>query len=96
MNKNDSLYILFKTLTDTLPYEYSEHLNENTGCIEITKEDSTIVAYVTENKTEPGILDATSYDIEDNEPSPYGVARLDLIDPDVNILDAVTEIKQLF
>lgn len=96
MNKDDSLHILFKTLTDTLPYEYGEHLNRNTGYIEITKEDSTIVAYVTEDETEPGTIDATSYDTEDDELSPYGTARFDIMDPDFNILDAINEIKQLF
>lgn len=87
---------LFQLLTIALPYEYSEHLNKNTECIEITKEDSTIVAYITEDETEPGILNATSYDTEYNENSPYGVARFDIMDPDFNFLDAVDEIKQLF
>lgn len=87
---------LFQFLTVALPYEYSEHLNKNTECIEITKEDSTIVVYVTEDETEPGIINATSHDTEDNELSPYGTASFDTMDPDFNILDAVNEIKQLF
>lgn len=96
MNKNDNIPIFFKTIADILPYEYGEHLNENTECIEIIKEDSTIVVYVTEDETEPGILNAASYDTEDDESSPYGAARFDLMDPDLNILDAINEIKQLF
>lgn len=96
MNKDDNIHILFKTLTDILPYEYGEHLNKNTECIEITKKDSTTVVYVTEDETEPGTLNATSYDAEDDELSPYGTARFDPMDPDFNILDAVNEIKQLF
>lgn len=96
MNKNDNLHILFKTLADILPYEYGEHLNENTGYIEITKEDSTIVAFVTEDETEPGTLDATFYDTEDDTFPPYGTASFDTTDPDFNILDAVNEIKQFF
>lgn len=87
---------LFQFLTVALPYEYSEHFNKNTECIEITKQDSTIVAYVTEDETEPGILDATSYDTEDDTLPPYGTVRFDIMDPDFNLLDAVNEIKQLF
>lgn len=87
---------LFQFLVVALPYEYSEHLNKNTECIEITKEDSTIVVYITEDETEPGVLNATSYDIEHDEDSPYGVARFDLMDPDFNLLAAANEIKQLF
>lgn len=87
---------LFQFLIVALPYEYGEHLNKTTECIEITKEDSTIVVYVTEDETEPGILNATSYDIECDEDSPYGVARFDIMDPGFNLLDAVDEIKRLF
>lgn len=87
---------LFQFLTVALPYEYSEHLNKNTECIEITKEYSSIVVYVTEDETEPGILNATSYDIEYDENSPYGAACFDIMAPDFNLLDAVNEIKQLF
>lgn len=87
---------LFQFLIVALPYEYSEHLNKNTECIEITKEDSTIVVYVMEDKTEPGAFDAISYDAEDSESLPYGTVFFDTMDPDFNILDAVNEIKQLF
>lgn len=87
---------LFQFLLIALPYEYSEHLNKNTECIEITKEGSAIVAYITEDETEPGILNATSYDIEHDEDLPYGAARFDIMDPDSNLLDVVNEIKQLF
>lgn len=87
---------LFQFLIVALPYEYSEYLNKNTECIEITKEDSTIVVYVTEDKTEPGALNATSYDAEDDESLPCGTAFFDTMDPDFNVLDAVDEIKQLF
>lgn len=96
MNKGNNINILFKTLTDTLPYEYGEHLNKNAEYIEITKDDSTIVVYITEDETEPGTLNATSYDTKDDESLPYGTTRFDITDPDFNILDAVNEIKQLF
>lgn len=96
MNKNDNLHILFKTLTDLLPYEYGEYLTKDTKYIAITKQDSPIVAYVTEDETKPGVLYATSYDTENDELSPYSTVLLDIMDPDSNILDAINEIKQLF
>lgn len=96
MNKNDSLHILFKTLTDTLPYEYCEHLTEDTEYISITKKDSPLVVYIAEDETNPGTLDATSYDTEEDELSSYATVRLDIMDPDFNLIDAINEIKQLF
>ncbi|UVX67668.1 MAG: hypothetical protein [Namikivirus ikeda] len=96
MNKNDILHTLFKTLTDILPYEYGEHLTKDTEYIAITKKDSPIVVYIAENKTEPGTLDATSYDTEEDELSPDITVHLDIMDPDFNIIDAINEIKQLF
>lgn len=96
MSKNDNIRILFKTLTDILPYEYGEYLISNAEYIAITKQDSTIVVYVAEDETEPGVFNATSYDTEDDELSPYSTARFDIMSPDFNILDATNEIKQLF
>lgn len=96
MNKNDILHILFKTLTDTLPYEYGEYLTKDTEYIAITKKDSPIVVYITEDETEPGTLNATSYDTEEDKPSPYITVHLDIMAPDFNIIDAINEIKQLF
>lgn len=96
MNKNDILHILFKTLTDTLPYEYGEHLTKDTEYIAITKKDSPTVVYITEDETEPGTLNATSYDTEQEELSPDTTIHLDITDPDYNTIDAINEIKQLF
>lgn len=96
MNKNNILPILFKTLTDILPHEYGEHLTKDTGYIAITKKDSPIVVYITEDETEPGTLDATSYDTEEEGLSPDVTIHLDITDPDFNIIDAINEIKQLF
>lgn len=96
MNKNDNLHILFKTLTDTLPYEYGEYLTKDTEYIAITKKDSPIVVYITEDETEPGTLNATSYDTEETELLPYATIHLDTTDPDSNIIDSINEIKQLF
>lgn len=46
MNKHDNLHILFKTLTDTLPYEYDEKLTDNETTIVLTKEDSDYAMYI--------------------------------------------------
>lgn len=96
MNKNNSLRILFKTLTDTLPYEYGEYLTKDTKYIAITKKDSPIIVYITENETDPETLNATSYDTEEDELSPYMTVHLDIMSPDSNIIDTINEIKQLF
>lgn len=96
MNKNDILHTLFKTLTDTLPYEFGERLTKDTEYIAITKKDSPIVVYISKDETEPGTLNATSYDTEEDELSPDVTVHLDIMDPDFNIIDAINEIKQLF
>lgn len=93
MNKNDSLRILFKTLADILPYEYGEHLTKDTEYIAITKKDSPIAVYITEDETEPGTFNAASYDTEEAELAPYMTIHLDTTD---NTIDAINEIKQLF
>lgn len=96
MNENDNLHILSKTLVDTLPYEYGEYLTKDTKYIAITKKDSPIVVYISEDETEPGTLNATSYDTEQDELSPYMTVHLDIMDPEFNIINAINEIKQLF
>lgn len=63
MNKHDNLHILFKTLTDTLPYEYNEKLIDNENTIILTKEDSDYTMYISPD--EPDTDDFTvaiSYD----------------------------------
>lgn len=51
MNKHDSLHTLFKTLTDTLPYEYSEKLLDNETTIVLTKENSDRTMYISPDET---------------------------------------------
>lgn len=46
MSKNDNLHILFKTLTDVLPYEYNEKLIDNDTTIVLTKENSDCTMYI--------------------------------------------------
>lgn len=87
---------LFQLLTAALPYEYDEHLNKTTETIEITKEGSDIIVYITEDKTEPETFDVTSYTIEsDGLPLCEGI-RFDVMDPDFNLKNAISGIKQLF
>lgn len=87
---------LFQLLTIALPYEYDEYLNKTTETIEITKEDSDTIVYITEDETEPEILNATSYTVEsDDLPICEGI-RWDIMDPDVTVKDIVDDIKGLF
>lgn len=46
MNKNDNLHILFKTLMDTLPYEYGQKFIDNETTIVLTKENSDCTMYI--------------------------------------------------
>ena len=51
MNKNDSIHILFKTLADTLPYEYNEEFIHRGNTIVLTKEDSDCIMYINTDET---------------------------------------------
>lgn len=46
MNKNDNLHVLFKTLMDTLPYEYDQKFIDNETTIVLTKENSDCTMYI--------------------------------------------------
>lgn len=63
MNKHDNLHILFKTLTDTLPYEYDEKLIDNETTIVLTKEDSDCTMYISPDEQDADdFIVAISYD----------------------------------
>lgn len=66
MDKNDSLHILSKTLSDTLPYEYGIRLTDNETTIVLGKEDSDCIMYISTDK-----LDADAFEVvvgyDDNE-----------------------------
>ncbi len=89
MNKNDSLHILFKTLVDTLPYEYTEELTDNEATIVITKEDSDYDMYVSQD----------GHDTDDFEvivnygDEPIEIYQWDANDPDSNLTDLIAYIK---
>lgn len=63
MNKHDNLHILFKTLTDTLPYEYNEKLIDNETTLILTKEDSDCTMYISPDELDADdFIAAISYD----------------------------------
>lgn len=96
MSDKKNLRNLFSIINGCLPYEYDEYLTKDTEYIAITKKDSPIVVYITEDETEPGTLNATSFDTEEDKLPPDITVHLDTMDPDFNIIDAINEIKQLF
>lgn len=89
MNKNDNIHILFKTLTDTLPYEYTEKLTDNETTIVITKEDSDYDMYIS-----PDSLDTDDFEVVVNYgDEPIETYKWDTNDPNLNLTDLITYIK---
>lgn len=89
MNKNGSLYILFKTLTDTLPHEYTEELTDNETTIIITKEDSDYDMYIS-----PNAPDTDGFEVVVNYgDEPVEIYQWDANDPNSNLTDLITYIK---
>ena len=63
MNKHDNLHILFKTITDTLPYEYDEKFIDHATTIVLTKEDSDCTMYISQDELDADdFIVAVSYD----------------------------------
>lgn len=63
MNKNDNLHILFKTLADTLPYEYDEKFIDNETTIVLTKEGTDCTMYISPDEyNSDDFVVAVSYD----------------------------------
>lgn len=89
MNKNDDLHILLKTLTDTLPHEYTEELTDNETTILITKEDSDYDMYISPDGPCTDYLEVTlNYGDE-----PIEISRWDTDDPNFNLTDLIAYIK---
>ena len=89
MNKNDNIHILFKTLTDTLPYEYTEELTDDETTIVITKEDSDYDMYISPVGHDTDDFEATvSYGDE-----PVEIHRWDTNDTNFNLIDLIASIK---
>lgn len=89
MNKNDNIHILFKTLTDTLPHEYTEELIGNETTIAITKEDSDYDIYIS-----PDVPDTDDFEVITNcGDEPIEIYQWDADDPNSNLTDLITYIK---
>lgn len=90
MNKNDNIHILFKTLTDTLPYEYTEELTDNGTTIAITKEDSDYDMYISPDSPDTDDLEVTvNYGDE-----PIETYRWDADDQNLTLLDLIAFIER--
>ena len=90
MNKNDNIHILFKTLTDTLPYEYTEALTDNETTIAITKEDSDYDIYIS-----PDDPDTDDFEVTVNYgDEPIEIYRWDADDQDLTLLDLIAFIER--
>nr|UWD63546.1 MAG: hypothetical protein [Bacteriophage sp.] len=90
MNKNDNIHILFKTLTDTLPHEYTEKLTDNKTTIAITKEDSDYDLYIS-----PDGHDTDDFEVTVNYgDEPIEIYRWDADDQDLTLLDLIAFIER--
>lgn len=92
MNKNDNIHVLFKTLTDTLPYEYTEELTDNETAIAITKEDSDSDSdydiYISPDDTDDFEVTVNCGD------EPIEIYRWDADDQDLTLLDLIAFIER--
>lgn len=89
MNKNDNIHILFKTLTDILPYEYTEELTDNETTIVITKEDSDYDIYISQDGPDTDDFEVTvNYGDE-----PVEIYKWDSNDTNLNLTDLIAYIK---
>lgn len=89
MNKNDNIHILFKTLTDTLPYEYTEELTDDENTIVITKEDSDYDIYIS-----PDCPDTDDFEVVVNYgDEPVEIYQWNTNDSNSNLTDLIAYIK---
>lgn len=98
MKKNDNIHILFKTLTDTLPYEYNEELTDNETTIVITKEDSDHAMYISPDELHADDFEvAVSYDdTSKGNYEPYEFSHWTTEDGQIPLGDILTDIKNCF
>lgn len=90
MNKNDNIHILFKTLTDTLPHEYTEELTDNETTIAITKEDSDYDIYISPDDPDTDDLEVTVNCGDE----PIEIYRWDADDQNLTLLDLIAFIER--
>lgn len=95
MSKNTTLKALFTSLHGTLPYEYDVTRVNGTGLedtIVISKTGSDHTIYITANTIDDNtILDVTAYD--DIYDDPAEIYQWDANDPNLNLIDLITHIK---
>lgn len=90
MNKHDNIHILFKTLTDTLPHEYTEELTDNETTIAITKEDSDYDMYISSDGP-----DTDDFEVSVNcGDEPIEIYRWDADDQDLTLLDLIAFLER--
>lgn len=90
MNKHDNIHILFKTLTDTLPHEYTEELTDNETTIVITKEDSDYDMYIS-----PDGPDTDDFEVVVNYgDEPIEIYQWDADDQNLTLTDLIAFIER--
>lgn len=90
MNKNDNIHILFKTLADTLPHEYTEELTDNETTIAITKENSDYDMYISQDGP-----DTDDFEVNVNcGDEPIEIYRWDTNDQTLTLLDLIAFIER--
>lgn len=98
MPKNDNLRILFKTLTDILPYEYDEKFipdDRFESIITITKEGSSRIMYISTDMFDPDDFAVSVYD-DDNDDNPLENFYWVTEKPETTIGTIISDIKNHF
>lgn len=97
MKKYDNLHILFKTIANTLPYEYDEKYFNGAGledAIIISKTNSERSIYITANMPyDNNIFDLTLYD-DTYDDDPIEISQWDADDQDLTLLDLIVYIEK--
>lgn len=95
MNKNDNIHILFKTLTDTLPYEYNETLVDNGKTILLTKENSDLAMLISPDEYHADDFTAALVhdDTDKGYYTEYGTLRWSTKDEQIPLDAIIADIK---
>lgn len=93
MSKNGNLHILFKTLTDILPYAYERlysNGNDTEPVIVIYKKDSELTMYITMNAPDNNIINTAVYNGK-----PIETIQWNTDDPNFNLIDFIAYIENI-
>lgn len=97
MSYHTILTIMYTTLRDCLPYEYSTQyigVKDTDHSILISKTDSDRTICITENMPDDnGILDTTLYD-DANDDEPIEICQWDTNDPNSSLVDLIAYIEK--